>query len=183
MIQQCFQYLAGTTLSLFKNYGVDGSFELKRWEEVFGKNNIITTYEEKDGCYYLYYDLTFKPNGDFIDKCGDRAGEHIFSITGESEGEFKGELNFVAWFLVADEKYRGGVCKLSKVSTQKENSSDLKLTCTVEAVKSLQFFNTLPGDKKADTFVWIYPSERFELKESFSSFIKLSALLLLSLLF
>ena len=150
-----------TEVALLKNYGGDGSFELKGWEEVIGKNNVVTKYEgEKDGCYQDYR-ITFAPNGDFFDQCTDQPGEHIFSVTGETSGEVMGELNFVAWFLVAGEKYRGGVCRLAPPSDTEANSSDLELTCKVEASQTLQFFDTLPYDQVADEYVWIYSSEKF----------------------
>ena len=172
----------GTSVTLSKNYGGDGTFELNGWDTVIGKKNVVITYVGDDGCYQDYR-ITFTPNGDFFDQCTDQPGEHIFSVTGTGAGEFMGELNFVAWFLVAGEKYRGGVCRLAPPSETEANTSDLELTCKVEAFQTLQFFDTLPYDQVAGQYVRIYPSEKFGLKDCFSTFTKLSALLLLSLLF
>ena len=171
-----------TEVALLKDYRGDGAFVLNGWDTVIGQNNVITKYEGDVGCYHAYT-KSFNPNGDFFDQCTDQPGEHIFSVTGTGAGDFTGELNFVAWFLVAGEKYRGGVCRLAPPSETEVNSSDLELTCKVEASQTLQFFDTLPYDQTADTFVWIYPSVKFELKDCFSTFTKISALLLLSLLF
>lgn len=172
-----------TEVALLKNFEGDGTFVLNGWETVIGKNNVVETYvKEEDGCFQDYR-ITFNPNGDFFDQCTDQPGEHIFSVTGETEGNVMGELNFVAWFLVAGEKYRGGVCRLAPPSDTEANSSDLELTCKVEASQTLQFFDTLPYDQVADEYVRIFTSEKFGLKDCFSTFTKLSALLLLSLLF
>lgn len=183
-----------TKVSLQKDYPGDGNFELVGWEDAFGKDNVITDFTEGevDGCYPTCQ-ISFKPSENLVDTCVENG--HSISIKGEYAGEIKGTLNFPVYYLVEENKYRGAYCTLSKVS--ESNASDLELKCTVKDIKTMKFFDTIAYDETAETYVWISSSVKYELKDcsnpqpdpepdptpSFSSFIKLSVLLLLSLLF
>ena len=197
-----------TKVSLLTNYGGDGTFEMLGWAEVFGTNNVVVDYTsgDVDGCYPKNCTLSFTPSKNIVDTC-EEDGKHDISITGELKGEFKGALSFMAWYSIGENKYGGSTCTLQEPAS-KTNESDLELKCTIQKdTKSIQFFDTIPYDEKAGQFVWIIASEKYELKDCSkpepepgpgpepgpepepepkpvsSSYITLSALLLLSLLF
>ncbi len=191
--------LYNTKVSLKTSYGGDGKFEVVGWEDVIGKANVVKDYSSsEDGCYPVSL-FTFKPEK-FNDTCVE--GKNDISITGGYAGEFKSTFNLeLVYFLVDEGNYKGVSCTLSEPS--ESNSSDLELKCTVEGIKTMQFFDTTAYDKTTGEYVWISPSEKFVLKDcsnpgpepgpepgpgpeptpTSSSFIKLSALLLLCLLF
>ena len=168
-----------TKVSLKTNYGGDGSFEVKGWEDVIGKANVVQDYSSEEGGCYPVSQFTFKPEK-FADTC--REGKNDISITGEYAGEYKSAFNLEVVYL-ADEgkKYEQVPCTLSEPS--ESNSSTLELKCTLEGIKTIQLFDTTAYDETAKEYVWFSPSDQFKLKDCASSFIKLSALLLLCFLF
>ena len=156
-------------------------FVLLGWNEVIGKNYIVKN--DENDCHppigYL-----FTP-GSYIDQCTSEKGVHDLSVMGTltiAPGyEFTRALSITPYLLVDSTKYRGALCTLNYIP---ENSGeDYELRCQFEDGLSAQFFPTLPYDSEDNSlFVWISQSNPMELKNCFSSFIKLSSLILLSLL-
>ena len=170
--------LYGTKVSLLKEYNGDGTFEVKGWQDVIGKANVVQDYSSEGGCYPESL-FTFKPEK-FADTCVE--GKNAISITGGYSGEFKSTFNLeLVYFLVDGGNYKGVPCTLSEPS--ESNTSDLELKCTVGGTKTIQFFETTAYDETAKEYVWITRSEKFSLKDCSSTFIKLTGLLLLCLLF
>ena len=180
-----------TKVSLLTNYGGDEAFKMLGWADVIGKNNVVIDYTsgEVEGCYPKNT-FNFAPSKNIVDTCAED-GKHDISITGEFMGDFKEALSFMPWYSIGENKYGGSNCTIQEPAS-KSNKIDLELKCTIQKdTKSIQFFYTIPFDEKARQFIWISETEKYVLKDcskpepkpSFSSYITLSALLLLSLLF
>lgn len=178
-----------TKVSLLADYAGDGNFELLGWKDVFGKNNLVADFTsgEVDGCYPPDVPLSFTPSENLDDTCAED-GKHEISLKGTIIGDLPNPLSFVTWYSVGKNEYESSTCTLQAASAE---SKDAELKCTVKKeAKTLQFFETIPYEEKAQQYVWILPSKQFNLdcgkpepKPSFSAYIKLSGLLLLSLLF
>lgn len=177
-----------TKVSLLADYAGDGNFELLGWKDVIGKNNLVVDYTgTPDGCYPDGVPLSFTPSEDLVDTCAED-GKHEISLKGTIIGDLPNPLSFVTWYSVGKNEYESSTCTLKAVSAE---SKDAELKCTVKKeAKTLQFFETIPYEETAKQYVWILPSKQFNLdcgkpepKPSFSAYIKLSGLLLLSLLF
>ena len=177
-----------TKVTLLADYAGDGKFEMLGWADVIGKNNLVVDYTSS-GCN-INAPVSFKPGEDLVDTCAED-GKHEISVKGVFQGEFPNPLSFMTWYSVGKNEYESSTCTLQAVSAE---SQDAELKCTVKKeAKTLQFFETIPYVETAKQYVWIMTSKQFNLKDcgkpepepkpSFSAYIKLGGLLLLSLLF
>ena len=182
-----------TKVTLLADYAGDGNFELSGWADVIGKNNLVVDYTsgDVDGCN-IDAPVYFKPGEDLVDTCAED-GKHEISVKGVFQGTLPNPLSFMTWYSVGKNQYESSTCTLQAASAE---SQDAELKCTVKKeAKTLQFFETIPYEETAKQYVWIMTSKQFNLKDcgkpepepepkpSFSAYIKLSGLLLLSLLF
>ena len=168
-----------TKVSLLQSYGGDGTFELLNWEKVIGVRNLVEDFTLEGGCYNSY-SLTFLPSEEWTDDCTNVRGRHIVSFLGEYNGEYRGALSLVPWFLIENGKYRGAVCELRE-PTVVANSGQLELVCDLEENYSfIKFFDTTAYDQTTGTNVWIEGTDVvYQLMDCGLSFIKMSGLLLL----
>ena len=165
-------------VSLLTDYTGDGTFELDKWNEVIGLNNIVKN--DNVQCYptisYIF------EAGSALDRCTSERGVHELSIMGslESETPLNTPLTIYPYLLVDGSKYRGATCILSY--KPQNSGDDYELKCQFEDGLSAEFFPTMAYEKNANKFVYFKKSEIMPLLDCFSSFIKFSSLILLTFL-
>ena len=154
------------------------------WEEMT-KNPILDSVQ----CYYPYnYQLNL-----FLDKGIERkfisGSKQELKFTGAYETKTnslkKTDKYKISPFLVVDSVLKQAECTITPEETTESNSSETpcSVSCTLEGSKTAQFFDTIISwdtEQNSGEYVFIPKTQAIALSKS--SFLKLSAFLLLSLL-